>query len=273
MNKKNVTIITPTYNEESNISDVLKGLMNVSVGEHLNTWCINILVVDGNSSDETVSKVKKLQQYQSNIYLIQEKSKSGIGTAYVHGFQYAVNNLHSDVIIEMDGALQHPPETIVPMLHKIDQGYDYVLASRQIAGGSIPENWGFYREKMSKWGGWLARYILLYPSSSYKSITDITTGFKASRVNGFVDSIDLSSIHSKSFAYKLELLHSMVGLKAKTCEIPLSFQPRNSGKSKMTIITPFEILWIVVVLRLESFYHKKTNSTSVPMPGEIFDIN
>jgi len=174
----------------------------------------------------------------------------GIGYAYVVGFKYAMEKLSADVVIEFDGDFQHPPETIPVLLSEINRGYDYVLGSRKIKGGSVPEGWGIKRKFFALVGGLVARFILFFPSKAFFKITDPTTGLKASRVKGFVDRMDMDHLYSKKFGYKLEFLYKMVNLGAKIKEIPLKFKLRKVGSSKIAPDTAKDIFHSVILCRL-----------------------
>jgi len=176
--------------------------------------------------------------------------KGGIGSAYVKGFKHAIDKLGADVLIEFDGDFQHPPETIPVMLSEIDGGADYVLGSRKIAGGSNPKGWGFKRVFFSEFGGLVARFVLFFPTKMFFKVTDPTTGLKASRVKGFVEKMDMDHLYSKKFGYKLEFLYKMIKLGAKVKEIPLKFQIRKEGESKIAPDTAKDIFRSVFLLRL-----------------------
>ena len=144
---------------------------------------------------------------------------------------------------EHDG--QHDPKDIKRFVAQLTAGYDYVIGSRYIEGGSIPKGWAFYRRSISILGNLVSRVILWLPQ-----ITDYTTGFKASRVKGFLDSIDFSRIYSKGFAYKIHLLSEMVSRHAKVKEIPITFGSRDKGVSKMEGNNIFDSLSVVLKIRV-----------------------
>lgn len=201
-----------------------------------NKWDLKILVVDGNSPDGTADIVKKLsQKYTQTTHLFLETSKDGLGAAYLKGFKYAMEELKADVVFEFDADFQHPPEMIAPILAEIDKGFDYILGSRKIAGGSIPQGWGFKRVFFSEAGGLTARLLLFFPFKNFWRVTDPTTGLKATRVKGFLDhlNLDFSHLHTKGFAYKMQLLFETLKLGAKYKEVPLHFQVRTDGESKI----------------------------------------
>lgn len=250
MNKqKNAVVVIPTYNEAETIGKMIDHLFTITFPKSPN-WNCKVLIVDAKSPDGTSEIVKEKQKKYPNLDLYVEEKKEGIGAAYVKGFRRAMEKLDADVVIEFDGDFQHPPETIPLMLNEIDNGYDYVLGSRKIKGGSNPKGWGFKRVFFSEVGGLVARFILFFPTKNFFSITDPTTGLKASRVKGFVDKMDMDNLYSRSFGYKLEFLYKMVNMGAKVKEIPLKFQLRQAGESKIASGTPKDILKTTILLRL-----------------------
>jgi len=218
---------------------------------------MKLLVVDDTSPDGTYKIVQQLQKKYPDLYLLLNPKKMGIGYAYAVGFKEAMKKLGADVVIEFDGDFQHPPQTIPLLLEQIDRGYDYVLGSRKIKGGAVPKSWGLKRKFFTFFGGFVARFILFFPSKAFFQITDPTTGLKASRVKGFVDRMDMDHLYSRKFGYKLEFLYKMVKLGAKVKEIPLRFQLRKAGQSKIAPDTAKDIFSSVVLCRLNDETTKK----------------
>ena len=237
-----VFIIVPTYNEKENIGPFLEALGTEF--KKIENHEMNVLVVDGQSPDGTGEVVQALSKDNPHLYLL-STPKGGIGADYLKAMRYAISELKAEVIFEMDADFQHDPRYLPDFLAAIDDGYDYVLGSRFIKGGSIPADWGIHRKFLSRFGNLFARLILWHPN-----IHDLTTGYKASRVKGFLDKIDLSKILSKSYAYKIHLLEEMMGVGAKVKEVPISFLTRERGSSKMDIEDFFESLRVVILLRL-----------------------
>jgi len=243
-------VIIPTYNEAKTIGKMIKFLLR-RLFPTISDWQMKLLIVDDTSPDGTYKIVEKLRKKYDNLYLYLNPRKMGIGYAYVVGFRYAMKTLKADVIIEFDGDFQHPPEAIPLMLKKIQKGADYVLGSRKIKGGSVPKEWGWKRKFLTFFGGFMARFILFFPSKAFSKITDPTTGLKASRVKGFADAMKMDNLHSYNFGYKMDFLYQMVKLGARIKEIPLKFQLRRAGQSKITPSTAKDILRTVILLRWE----------------------
>lgn len=246
--KLNAVVVIPTYKEAGHIGKMIDHLFTITFPK-IKNWNCFLLIVDGNSPDGTPEIVRDKKKKYKNLELLLETKKEGIGAAYVKGFRKAISGLKADVVIEFDSDFQHPPKTIPAMLQEIDNGADYVLGSRKIEGGSNPKGWGFKRLFFSEFGGFVARVILFFPTKNYFRITDPTTGLKASRVKGFVDSLEMDNLISRSFGYKLEFLKKMVDKGARTIEIPLRFGLRATGESKIEPQTAKDIFRTVFLLR------------------------
>jgi len=261
MKQQNTAVIViPTYNEADNIGRMIEYLNTKTFpnivakkGNLTQNWDMKILVVDGNSPDGTGKVVEKEAKKYNNTFLLTETSKDGIGAAYLKGFKYAIDNLNADFIFEFDGDFQHPPETIPLMLKAMEEGYDYVIGSRKIKGGSNPKGWGFKRVFFSEVGGFTARFIMFFPFKNFFKVTDPTTGLKVTRVKGFIDKMDLDwkgdRLLTKSFGYKLQLLFETLKMGAKFKEVPLNFHVRNAGESKIEPKTAKDIFRVAVLLR------------------------
>ncbi len=241
-------IVIPTYNEADSIGKMIDHLYGITFPK-IKDWECKILVVDDTSPDGTYKVVQAKQKVYKNLFLSLSAKKAGIGSAYVRGFKYAMDELNADVVIEMDGDFQHPPKLISVLLEEINKGYDYVLGSRKIKGGSNPKGWGIDRVFWSEVGGFSARVILFFPTKTFLKVTDPTTGLKASRVKGFVDTMDMDHLYSRSFGYKMEFLYKMVKLGAKVKEIPMNFNVRTAGESKIEPQTAKDILRACILLR------------------------
>jgi dolichol-phosphate mannosyltransferase len=246
-----VVIVIPTYNEADNIGKMIDYLSTKTFPPLEKKWDMKILVVDGNSPDGTGKVVTEKSKTYSHVHLLTETSKDGLGAAYLKGFKYAIEQLKADFIFEFDADFQHPPESIPVMLDAVDDGYDYVVGSRKIKGGSVPSDWGWDRKVFTYLGGFVGQFILFFPFKRFFQVTDATTGLKVTRVKGFADHLDLDfgHLYSKSFGYKLQLLFETLKLGAKFKEIPLSFQDRTAGESKIEPQTAKDILRVVILTR------------------------
>lgn len=236
----NTTIIIPTHNEAESIEITIKKLTMVFTT--IPDFNMSILVFDSQSSDNTVNKVKALQQQQPNIHLVTENQKSGLGSAYIQGMTYAIQVLHAHLIFEFDADGSHQPKHIPQMLNMITAGNDVVVGSRYVKGGSICVNWPWYRRWLSRGGNWIARLLL---TSRYK---DFTSGFRVTKVS-FLKKINLNGLLSKQYAYKIHLFWELHKVGANIAEYPIAFIDRTKGKSKLPKNNAIESLYLVIRLR------------------------
>lgn len=238
-----IVIIIPTYNEAENIKNIIPAVLDscATVPKH---EC-HVLVVDGNSPDGTGALVREMSTKNSYVHLLMEKEKSGLGGAYTFAFKYAMQEMRADVVMEMDADFQHNPKELPKFIKKIEEGYDYVIGSRFTKGGSIPKEWGFRRKFLSMGGNIFSKVVL-----GIYNVSDFTSGFKASRVRNYLDKLDLDSVRSKGFAYKIDLLYKMYKLGAKIAEIPIEFGLRDRGSSKMERDNFSDSLKVVLSIRI-----------------------
>ncbi len=237
-----IVIVIPTYNERENTEKMIDALAEISskIGSHR----LEVLYVDGNSPDGTSDVIREKQKSYPWLHLIVEVKKEGLGRAYAKGMTYAMKYLHADYIMEFDADFQHRPLDIPAVVAAIDEGYDYVIGSRYIRGGSIPKGWGFKRKFLSVVGNLVARTLLVLPR-----VHDVTTGFKLARVQGFMDKFDFDTLLSNRFAYKVHLLYYMIQSGAKVKEVPIVFEPRVSGESKIIKNEMQETLRVIFLLQ------------------------
>ncbi len=238
-----VVIVIPTYNEAENIGRLIEALYPQFLKRSQNDY--HILVVEGNSPDGTAQLVREKIKKYPFVHLLMEEKKAGLGSAYIFGFKYAMENLSPDVLIEMDADFQHDPADVIRLTDEIENGADYVIGSRFTKGGSIPKEWTLDRKFLSIGGSLFSKIVL-----GVFSVNDFTSGFKASRVKGFVDRLDFSAVLSKGFAYKIDLLYKMHKLGAKFKEVPIKFGLRDRGVSKMESNNTLDSMKVVLGLRL-----------------------
>lgn len=239
-----IVIVMPTYNEKGTIEKMIESLTK-EVFPKITDHEIMLLVVDSHSPDGTWKIVQeKAKKYPKQIFLLDEGGKYGLSTAYIHGFNYAIKNMHADGIMEMDADFQHDPNDIPRFLNEFDRGYDYVIGSRYVPGGAIPKEWGIERKFLSVVGNLIYQIGLLM-----FDVHDFTTGFRLSRAKGYLDIMDLEKIFlNKSFTYKTFLLEEMKRRGAKIKEIPIKFAARTTGDSKMTTNNiPDSLLSILII--------------------------
>src|SRR5579859_1165248 len=167
----NIVVIMPTYNEAENVKKMIP-LLEKDVFPKVKNHTMHLLVVDDKSPDGTGKEVEKYMKEYKNVHLLSGE-KNGLGAAYVRGMKYAMDTMKADAVIEFDADFQHDPEDIPHLISAMDEGYDYVIGSRYIKGGAIPDNWGMDRKIKSRLGGIFAQIMFLMPN-----IHDLTAGYK-----------------------------------------------------------------------------------------------
>ena len=226
-------IISPTYNERKNIEQ----LVDMVIGENPE---LHLLIVDDNSPDGTGQKVKKLQTEYKNLFLETRPKKSGLGTAYIFGFKWALEKKY-DNIIQMDADLSHNPKDLPRMVNNL-QKYDLVIGSRYINGISVV-NWPLRRLMLSYGANAYSRVITGMP------IMDGTGGFKAWK-SSVLSSIDLDSVKSQGYSFQIEMNFRAWVKKFNIKEIPIIFSDRTIGQSKMSKTIVYEAIFMVWRLRI-----------------------
>jgi dolichol-phosphate mannosyltransferase len=226
-------IITPTYNEVKNIETLIEQI-------NKNTQNCDILVIDDNSPDETSLKVESLQKQYKNIFLEKRPGKAGLGTAYIHGFKWAIKNNY-DSVVQMDADLSHDPKEISNLLTELGTN-DLVIGSRYVQGVSVV-NWPIRRLMLSYGANVYSRIITGMP------INDGTGGFKAWKTD-LLRKINFKNIRSQGYSFQIEMNFKAWLLKAKIKEFPIIFVDRTIGESKMSKSIMFEAIWVVWRLRL-----------------------
>lgn len=232
-------IVIPTYNEIENIEVILEKVFSLDLG-------VDILIVDDNSPDKTYVKVQELidtDLYKGQLHLVIRQNKEGLGKAYIEGFKWCLARDYA-FIIEMDADLSHDPKYLPSFIENIKE-YDLVIGSRYVKGGGVV-NWSLLRKFISFGGSTYARTILGI------SIKDVTGGFKCFR-REVLEAIDLDNIMSAGYAFQIEMNYRTILKGFKVKEVPIIFEDRVAGKSKMSKKIFIEALLNVVTLRL----HKK----------------
>ena len=228
-----ILVISPTYNERKNI----KRLVDMVLGENPE---FHLLIVDDNSPDGTGRKVEKLQKKYTNLFLETRSKKSGLGTAYIFGFKWALKDSY-DYVIQMDADLSHNPKDLSLMVKKLKE-YDLVIGSRYIKGISVV-NWPLRRLMLSYGANAYSRVVTGMP------IMDSTGGFKAWKSN-VLTSIDLDSVKSQGYSFQIEMNFRAWVKGYKIKEIPIIFSDRTIGQSKMSRTIVYEAIFMVWRLRI-----------------------
>ncbi len=237
---KKALIIIPTYNEAENIVNIINELMAINYEGII----IEILVVDDNSTDGTSALVKNLTY--DRVHIIERPGKLGLGTAYIRGFRYAIENNY-DYVFEMDADFSHDPEAIPAFFPKLLE-YDVVVGSRYIEGIAVV-NWPLSRLMISIGASYYTRMITFLP------VKDVTAGFMAYRVNS-LKQIDFDKVHSNGYSFQIEMKFRMWKKGFKITEIPIVFIDRRAGVSKMSRKIVYEAMFMVWKLKLQSIFNK-----------------
>lgn len=251
----NIVVIIPTYNEAENIErmlDIVVGEVFPQIKKHEMT----VLIVDDNSPDGTAKLVRgKMKQYNKpgrKVISLLTGPKKGLGYAYSRGMKFAMKELSADAVIEMDADFQHDPKDIKKLVAAYDKGYDYVIGSRYVKGGTVPAQWDARRKFISKAGNLFARAVLLILGTR-----DVTSGFKLTRIHGFLDKIDFTSLYSYDYAYKIHILYQIIKDRlARVKEVPIKFHFRERGSSKMESTDIKESFKVVILLFFKSRFFK-----------------
>jgi len=232
LNMKSIVVI-PTYNESKNIDRIIDKICSV----HDN---IDILVVDDNSPDGTGGIVKTKMATNSRIHILEREGKMGLGTAYLAGFTYALENKY-EVIMEMDADFSHNPEEIPNFLREIET-HDLVLGSRYIKGVNVV-NWPLKRLLLSYFANLYTRVI------TGMDVKDATGGFKCFRASA-LSQIDFDEVKSNGYSFQIEMTYRLFKKGARIKEIPIIFVDRLEGESKMSKKIVYEAIFMVWKLKL-----------------------
>ena len=236
-------VIIPTYNEKENIEAIIRAVMALEDN-------FDILVIEDGSPDGTADIVKRLMagDFKGRLHIIERTGKLGLGTAYITGFKWAIEQKY-DFIFEMDADFSHDPKDVPRLLKEVrDNGYDVAIGSRYITGVNVV-NWPMGRVLMSYYA---SKYVQLVTGIP---VNDTTAGFKCYR-RQVLETIDLDAIRFKGYAFQIEMKFTAYKLGFKIKEVPVIFVNRELGTSKMSGGIFGEALFGVVKLRLASMFGK-----------------
>ncbi len=215
---KNLVII-PTYNEIENIEKMVRTVFSLPVR-------FELLIVDDGSPDGTANRVKELQnEFGNQLHIEERKGKLGLGTAYIHGFKWALQRVY-DFIFEMDCDFSHNPADLVRLLEACEKGADVAVGSRYCKGGKV-SNWPIGRILMSYFASVYVRVVLWLP------VTDTTAGFKCYR-RRVLEAIALDEVRFMGYAFQIEMKYRAYKKGFKIAEVPILFTDRVLGVSKMS---------------------------------------
>lgn len=217
-----IIVVIPTFNEADNLPALIAELHALAVPG------LSVLIVDDNSPDGTGQVAETLAERLPGVVAVRHRNeKEGLGRAYLDGFAQALS-LGADYIVQMDADFSHPPAIIPQMLTLMDQ-YDVVVGSRYVSGGQLDERWSWWRRFLSWWANevW-ARQILQLQTR------DITAGFKCWR-RATLLGIGLDRVRANGYAFQVEMAYLVERLGYRVKEIPIYFEDRRIGRSKMSV--------------------------------------
>lgn len=240
-----VLLVSPTYNEASNITLLIQSLTDTMIK---NNYDYHILIVDDNSPDGTGGLVESLGKTNSRIHVLKRPGKMGLGSAYIDGFTYALSNLQFDVAVQIDADFSHPPEYIANLVEAITNGNDVAVGSRYVEGGGS-SGWPLHRRLISRGANYLVRIMLS------KSLKDATSGFKAMSRKS-VESLLGYSLNSRGYSYQVESILVFDDLKLRIKAVPYTFKSRLSGDAKLSFKETLVFFWFVVKTSLSGVKKK-----------------
>jgi len=229
-------VVIPTYNEADNLPAIVAELFAQPVQG------LDILIVDDASPDGTGQVADELAaRYDGRLRVIHRLGKLGLGTAYIEGFKHALER-GADYIIQMDADFSHSPTYLPTFLEKI-LDYDVVVGSRYVEGGRLDEQWGMGRYFLS----WFANSVYTRLFLGIKT-RDATAGFKCWRRKA-LETLPLDAIHSGGYVFQVEMAYLSEKLGLRILEVPIFFEDRRIGKSKMSVPVKLEAAWRVFEIR------------------------
>lgn len=235
-------VIIPTYNEIENVALIIAAVQDLNKGYH-------VLIVDDNSPDGTADKVRELQQrYPDSLHLEIRTEKSGLGTAYIHGFKWALARGYS-FIFEMDADFSHTPSDLIRLHAACQNGADVAIGSRYCKGVNVV-NWPLHRILLSYGASFYVRLITGMP------VYDPTAGFMCYRAS-LLKQLNLDAVRFVGYAFQIEMKFRAYKKGAKIKEVSIVFTDRIRGVSKMSGAIVKEAILGVLKMRLDSIFAKK----------------
>ena len=235
-------VIIPTYNEIENIETIVRAVFSLH-------HAFDILIVDDNSPDHTAHKVMAMQEeFKGRLFLEQREKKSGLGTAYVHGFKWALQHSYQ-YIFEMDADFSHNPQDLEKLYNACHfESGDVAIGSRYVTGVNVV-NWPLSRVLMSYFASVYVKMI------TGMKIHDATAGFICYKRN-VIESIDLDKIKFIGYAFQIEMKYRAFSQKFTIIEVPIIFTDRTRGQSKMSNSIIKEAVFGVISLRIRKFFNR-----------------
>jgi dolichol-phosphate mannosyltransferase len=246
-------VVVPTYNEADNVSAITAELLTLDIDD------LHVLIIDDNSPDGTGNIADELAQrcYPDRLHVIHRAGKLGLGTAYIKGFRWALDH-GAHYIVQMDADFSHSPSYIREMLEQIPEN-DVVVGSRYVAGGQLDERWSWWRWFLSWWANSIWTRTILGVGTK-----DATAGFKCWRRSA-LERIGLDRVNSNGYVFQVEMAYISEKLHFRVKEIPIYFEDRRIGKSKMSVPVKIEAALRVFEIR---WRHRNVRPLSLPRSAE-----
>jgi dolichol-phosphate mannosyltransferase len=241
-------VIIPTYNELENLADLVDQILGLDVAAH-------IIVVDDNSPDGTGELADKLASYNGRVRVIHRPGKLGLGTAYVAGFKRALAE-GADRVVTMDADFSHRP-SYIPALVALSLDYDLTIGSRYVDGGGTAQDWGAQRRVLSRGANLFARALLGLQAR------DCTAGFRCYR-REVLQSIQLDLIFSNGYSFLIEMLYKCQQIGYSVGEVPIIFENRHRGTSKISRSEIYKAMYTVLRLAVGRWVFRGSPSTPIP---------
>lgn len=242
-------VVIPTYNEADNLSAITTELFTLDIED------LQILIIDDNSPDGTGQIADELAEhrYPGRLHVIHREGKLGLGTAYITGFSWALEH-EASYIVQMDADFSHSPSYIPQMLEQISE-QDVVVGSRYVKGGQLDERWSWWRWFLSWWANSIWTRGILGVKTK-----DATAGFKCWRRSA-LERIGLERINSNGYVFQVEMAYVSEKLGFRIKEIPIYFEDRRIGRSKMSVPVKIEAALRVFEIR---WRHRNVRPMSIP---------
>ncbi|MET3980522.1 dolichol-phosphate mannosyltransferase [Mucilaginibacter sp. UYP25] len=234
-------VIIPTYNEKENIERMIRKVFTLPHDFH-------VLIIDDGSPDGTANIVRQLQQeYNGKLFIEERSGKQGLGTAYIHGFKWAISH-HYDFIFEMDADFSHNPDDLLRLRQACIDGADAAIGSRYIKGVNVV-NWPMSRVLMSFFASVYVRFI------TGIDVQDATAGFMCYK-RKVLETLNLNKIKFVGYAFQIEMKYTSIKHGFKVTEVPIIFTDRTAGTSKMSKGIFKEAFFGVIQMKINSIFRK-----------------
>ena len=234
-------VIIPTYNEKENIERILTKVFSLDHDFH-------VLIIDDGSPDGTAQIVKRMMpEYTERLFIEERTGKQGLGTAYIHGFKWAIAHQY-DYVFEMDADFSHNPDDLIRLRQACVDGADVSVGSRYLTGVNVV-NWPISRVLMSYFASVYVRFV------TGINIMDATAGFKCYK-RKVLETISLDKIQFVGYAFQIEMKYTAIKHGFKVVEVPIIFVNRTEGVSKMSTSIFREAFLGVLQMRINSFFRK-----------------